>query len=110
MRKSSLNLMHVSALIPENRTHELARILAEMKAMNVDWRAHVALPATPKIDQTTWLTSKIKTTTPARALRNDWVAAGFKNESLYPALTRAVATKQIRKVKAGHYAPSKAAS
>ena len=103
-----LQLMHVSALIPDAALRPVLQALQDAKALNVETRLFEA-EEEPKpfntLDQVSWLVQQIKSEVKAVSLKEGWLAQNFTMQALYPALTRAVNANRLRKTKPGYYAP-----
>lgn len=111
-----INLMEVRALIPANKSHEIDLALRAAGATEAMFRPyHNGSGGEPVSrmggnnsakgqDQQQWLVDHVKAEISVADLRPLWKAAGYP-DTIYGALSRAVAQKRLKKVSAGVYKP-----
>lgn len=109
-----MKLMHIEALVPDHKLHQVMLYLEEAKCYNVKVSAfknggahepEVKGGRSARGSQTDWLVAHIKDETAAKDLKDGFTKAGFRVEGIYGALTRAVDQKLIKKTASGTYKP-----
>jgi hypothetical protein len=111
------SLFVVACKVPTNYVHQLAGLLRDIGARDILMQPYLngATAPAPKAktgklstieksqNQQEWLVQHIKGDVATVDLKEAWVKAGFRAESMYGALYRAVAAKQLKKLKPGLY-------